>query len=321
MRLVVALGGNALLRRGETLDADTQIRNVAVAAKAVAALARRHEVVLTHGNGPQVGLLALQAEALAGRPGDPLDILGAEAEGMIGYLIARELRDALPGREVATLLTQVEVDLDDPAFGAPTKPIGPVHTAATAELLRAERGWRMAADGDGYRRLVASPRPRRIVEIETIRLLIEAGIIVVCAGGGGIPVAATPSGGVRGVDAVIDKDRTAAMLAVALGAEALLLLTDIDAVYADWGEESARALGVVPVAALRDMSFDPGTMGPKVEAAREFVEATGNSAYIGALADAENILAGRTGTRVSAGAHQIKGRDRRNEIDAAGRGR
>jgi carbamate kinase len=298
VRAVIALGGNALLRRGEPPDDERQRRNIAAAASAVARIAREHAVVVTHGNGPQVGLLALQAEAYDPRRAQSLDVLGAQTEGMIGYLIEQELRNRLPGRQVATLLTQVAVDACDPAFAKPTKPIGPVYSKQQAERLAGERGWNVAPDGDAYRRVVPSPAPQRIIELETIRLLLEAGVLVVCAGGGGIPVVETPSGGLRGIEAVIDKDRAAALLASALAADALLLLTDVDAVYADWGAPGARPLRRVTPDEIRRHTFEPGSMGPKVEAACRFVEATGGTAGIGSLEDAEAILAGRSGTIV-----------------------
>jgi carbamate kinase len=291
VRLVVALGGNALLRRGERPGAEVQRANVRVAARAVAELAREYAVVLTHGNGPQVGLLALHSA-------DPLDVLGAESEGMIGYLIEQEIANALPGREVATLLTQVEIDPRDPAFGAPTKPIGPVYPEAEARALATTRGWAVGPDGAGFRRLVPSPEPLRIRELRTIELLVEADVIVVCAGGGGIPVAVAPGGSVHGVEAVIDKDLSAALLARELRADALLLLTDVPALYLDWPEPARRPLASARPAELRALRFESGSMAPKVEAACRFVEATGGLAAIGALADAGRILRGEAGTRV-----------------------
>ncbi len=311
MRVVIALGGNALLRRGEPLDATVQRRNVRAAASAVAAVAREHEVVITHGNGPQVGLLLLQSEAYRAVAPYPLDILGAESEGMIGYLIEEELRNVLPGREVATLLTVVEVAADDPAFRRPSKPIGPVYTAAEARRLAVERGWRMAPDGRRWRRVVPSPEPRRIIEIAAIRLLVAAGVIVVCAGGGGIPVVVDPAGGLRGVEAVIDKDLSATLLATTLEAYALLLLTDVDAVYAEWGTPWARPLRRATAAELRAMAFAPGSMGPKIEAACRFVESGGRFAAIGALADAALLLRGGAGTRVVDSAEPGAPRDTR----------
>lgn len=297
MRVVVALGGNALLRRGEPLAPDVQQRNARRAAAAIAAVAREHAVVVTHGNGPQVGLLALQAAAFAGAGAWPLDVLGAESEGMIGYALELELRGAIRDRPLATLLTMVAVDPADPAFAAPTKPIGPLYAREEGQRVAAARGWRMAPDGAGLRRVVASPEPRWIVELPAIRLLVEAGVLVVCAGGGGVPVA-VEDGALRGVEAVVDKDLAAALLAAALGCEALLLLTDVDAVYQGWGTPAARALREAAPAALRAQRFEPGTMAPKVEAACRFAEA-GGVAGIGRLEDAAEILAGRAGTRVA----------------------
>jgi carbamate kinase len=298
IRVVVALGGNALIRRGERAEAATQRANIARAVRAVAAVADRHEVVVTHGNGPQVGLLALQAEAYRDVAPYPLDVLGAESEGMIGYLLEQELMNALPGRPVATLLTQVSVDAADPAFAAPSKPIGPVYDEPAGKRLASERGWSVAPDGDGVRRVVASPEPRAILELATIRLLTGAGVLVVCAGGGGVPVTITAGGAIRGVEAVVDKDRAAALLAEELDADALLLLTDVPRVVAGWGTPAAVELDRATPTQLRDLTFPAGSMGPKVEAACRFVERTGGLAAIGALDDAEAILAGRAGTQI-----------------------
>jgi carbamate kinase len=299
MRIVVALGGNALLRRGEPAEADAQRRNVATAVEAIADLAADHEVIVTHGNGPQVGLLALQGDAYDAVAPYPLDVLGAESEGMIGYLLDQELVNALGGRPVATLLTQVIVDRDDPAFARPSKPIGPVYDRSTAERLGAERGWVVAPDGPHFRRVVGSPEPRSIVELQTLRLLVEAGVLVVCVGGGGIPVAVDRDGRLRGVEAVIDKDLAAALLARGLGADALLLLTDVPVVQADWGTAFARDIDHAAPWELRKLAFADGSMGPKVEAACRFVEATGGTAGIGALEDARAILRGERGTLIA----------------------
>ena len=299
MRIVIALGGNALLRRGEPAEAETQRRNIAAAVAAIADLAAEHEVIVTHGNGPQVGLLALQGDAYEAVAPYPLDVLGAESEGQIGYLLDQELVNALGGRSVATLLTQVIVDLDDPAFAHPTKPIGPVYDRETAERLAVERAWCVAPDGAHHRRVVPSPEPRSIVELETLRLLVDAGVLVVCVGGGGIPVAVDRDGRLRGVEAVIDKDLAAALLARGLGAYALLLLTDVPAVQENWGTPDARDLGLATPRELRALSLAEGSMGPKVEAACRFAEATGGIAGIGALADARAILRGERGTTVS----------------------
>lgn len=298
MRVVVALGGNALLRRGERPDVHVQRANVRRAAQSVAAIAREHAVVVTHGNGPQVGLLALQSETDPTVAPFPLDVLGAESEGLIGYLVEQELAGLLPGRDVATLLTQVEVDPRDPAFGAPTKPIGPVYDGATAQRVSLERGYAIAPDGAGFRRVVASPEPRAIRELRAIEILLGAGVLVVCAGGGGIPVVTMPDGGVRGVEAVIDKDLASALLARAIGADALLLLTDVPAVLDAWPR--GTPIRDATPAALRARRFAAGSMGPKVEAACRFVEHGGALAAIGALDDAAALLRGERGTTVRA---------------------
>src|SRR3954447_10449149 len=299
MRIVVALGGNALLQRGQQADAGAQRENIAVAVKALAELAADHEVVVTHGNGPQVGLLALQGEAYREEVQPyPLDVLGAESEGMIGYLLDQELVNALGGRQVATLLTQVIVGGDDAAFGHPTKFIGPVYFRSKAEILAAERGWHIAADGPHWRRVVASPEPQSIVELPTIRKLVEAGVLVVCVGGGGIPVVVDRDGRLRGVEAVIDKDRAAALLACGVGADALLLLTDVSAVERDYGTPNAAPIAAATPEELLALGLPPGSMGPKVEAAAWFAQKTGGRAAIGSLADASAVLAGERGTTV-----------------------
>jgi carbamate kinase len=270
---------------------------VRAAASAVAAIARSHEVVVTHGNGPQVGYLAMRDAGATGA--ETLDLLSAESEGLIGYLIERELASIFPFSDVATLLTQVEVDADDPAFQTPTKPIGPRVAAAEAEDLGRRMGWRFAESNGGFRRVVPSPEPLRIRELRTIQLCVDAGVLVVCAGGGGIPIVSFPEG-FRGVEAVIDKDRTAALLASELHADVLLLLTDVPAVYEDWPEPRTRALRTISVASLARLELDAGSMGPKVEAAGRFA-AAGGDARIGSLDEAREVLAGRAGTRVRAG--------------------
>ena len=299
VRIVCALGGNALLRRGERPDVQIQRDRVRDAARALSELARGASLVVTHGNGPQVGLLALQAEAYRSVPAYPLDVLGAESEGMIGYLIEQELHNLLPDREVATLLTQVEVDPQDPAFQAPTKPIGPVYTEEEARRLAAERGYAVARDGDRMRRVVPSPAPIRILEEKTIRLLLDAGVVVVCAGGGGIPVISDPAGAVRGVEAVIDKDASAALLAERVGADLLVLLTDVEGVYKDYPGPAATLLDRATPADLTRLHLDAGSMGPKVRAASRFVERTGKRAAIGALARALDVTRGTAGTQVT----------------------
>jgi carbamate kinase len=301
MRILVALGGNALLRRGEPADADTQRRNVEEAAAGLAGLAAEHEVVITHGNGPQVGLLALQSESYRSVTPYPLDVLGAESEGMVGHLLELALRNRLPEREIVTVLTETVVDPDDPAFEEPSKPIGPVYSAAEATHLQVERGWVMGRDGDRRRRLVPSPEPRAISELRSLRLLVDAGAMVICAGGGGIPVTVGADGRLRGVEAVVDKDLTAALLARRLDADLLLMLTDVDAVHLEWGRTGDHPLRGAAVDQLRAMTFASGSMGPKVEAACRFVEATGRNAAIGALADASAIVRGDAGTMVLAG--------------------
>jgi carbamate kinase len=301
MLVVMALGGKALLRRGEPLEVDVQRRNLlAAVARAIAPVARRHQAVITHGNGPQIGLLALQASAYRDVKPYPLDVLGAESEGMIGYLIEQTLASELPGREIATLLTQVEVDPSDPAFTKPTKPIGPLYDKAQAKELAARTTWAWVRDGQGFRRAVPSPTPRRIREIKTIKLLVRAEVTVICAGGGGIPVVADANGALRGAEAVIDKDLSAALLAEEIGADVLLLLTDVPAVWTRWPKSEGEPIRHTTPTALRTFTFDPGSMGPKVAAACRFAERTGRTACIGAMEQAGEILAGTAGTIVAA---------------------
>ena len=301
MRVIVALGGNALLRRGQRADADTQRANIASAVGAIAQLARDHQLVVTHGNGPQVGLLALQSEALGDITPYPLDLLDAESEGMIGYLLEQQLTGAVGERPVATLLTMVAVDAEDPAFANPTKPIGPIYDRQTAIRLAAERGWSIAPDGEHYRRVVPSPEPQSIIELSTIELLVNAGVLVVCVGGGGIPVTIDEDQRLHGVEAVIDKDLSAALLATQLDADALLMLTDVPNVQADWHTPRARPLTHVTTAQLRTMHFASGSMAPKIEAACRYVDATDGTAAIGALGDAPALLTGELGTHITAG--------------------
>lgn len=300
MRIVVALGGNALLRRDQPISAAAQHTNVRIAAQSLADLAKDHEIIVAHGNGPQVGLLALQAAAYDPTSPWPLDVLGAETEGMIGYLIEQELMNALPlGAECATLLTRVEVDANDPAFANPTKPIGPVYTAAQAKAL--VQDWPMVDVGDGgMRRVVPSPLPKNILGLRAIRLLVDAGICVICSGGGGIPVMRRADGGMDGVEAVIDKDRTAALLANALRADALLMLTDVAAIFTDWGKPAQQAITDITPDAIEKLSFQAGSMAPKVASACDFVRAGGAMAGVGRLEDARAILEGRAGSRITA---------------------
>jgi carbamate kinase len=303
MRVVVALGGNALLKRGEPMTAERQRANIRVAAAALAQVANVHELVVSHGNGPQVGLLALQAEAYPDVEAYPLDILGAETEGMIGYLLQQELGNVLPFETpLATILTQVEVDPADPAFADPTKFVGPVYAEAEAKALAAAKGWVVKPDGANWRRVVPSPRPRRIFELRPMRWLLEHGTVVICAGGGGIPTMYEP-GRERhlvGVEAVIDKDLASSLLARDLGADLFVMATDVDGVYLDWGTPAQRRLDRVTPAELRAQSFPAGSMGPKVDAAAEFVAATGSRAAIGSLDQIEGLVAGTAGTNVVA---------------------
>ena len=296
--IVIALGGNALLQRGQPPEVEIQKANIHIAALAIAKVARHYPVVVTHGNGPQVGLLALQGECEKSCKPYPLDVLGAETEGMIGYLLEQELRNQLPGRDVVTLLTQIVVDRQDPAFLQPSKPIGPVYTLEQAQQLAQERGWAIAADGQDYRRVVASPEPQRIIELPTIQLLVNSGALVVCAGGGGIPVVVNEAGGLQGVEAVIDKDLAAALLAENLQAQGLLLLTDIDGVYENWGTNYAHRFEQTTPKNLRRYRFATGSIGPKVEAACRFVETTGQWCGIGKLDQALDIIDGKAGTVV-----------------------
>jgi carbamate kinase len=299
VRIVFALGGNALLERGQPPDASIQEANVVRAVEALAPIARHHEVVITHGNGPQVGLLARESshDPDLTRP-YPFDALGAETQGLIGYWLQQHLGNALPGRQVVSLVTQTVVDGDDPAFAHPTKPIGPVMDEATARRLADAEGWAIAPDGPWWRRVVASPEPHGIVELQTVERLLRQGTIVICAGGGGVPVVRDAEGHRHGVEAVIDKDLTAGVMAERLGADRLVLLTDVAAVQVGYGEPDARPLRHVTTSELGEHDFAAGSMGPKVEAVCRFAERTGHIAGIGALADAAAIVAGRAGTIV-----------------------
>ena len=307
MRVVVALGGNALLRRGEPLTAENQRANVQIACSALAPLAAEHELVISHGNGPQVGLLALQGAAYPAVEPYPFDLLGAQTEGMIGYLIQQELGNELPQEtRLASLLTMIEVDPDDPAFADPTKPIGPIYNETEARKLGGEKGWTFKPDGGSFRRVVPSPAPRRIFGLEPLEWLLDRGCVVICAGGGGIPVMysddAVPAGRrLVGVEAVIDKDLASALLAENLKADALLIVTDVEAVYLDWGTPDQRAIRRAGAAALAATEFAEGSMGPKVRAACAFVEQTGGQAVIGSIADTAAMLRGEAGTTVTGG--------------------
>ncbi len=301
MRVVVALGGNALMQRGAPMTVQNQRANIATACAALAPVALEHELVISHGNGPQVGLLALQAAAYDDTSAYPFDVLGAQTEGMIGYLIEQELGNRLPfEKSLATILTMTEVDPADPAFNDPSKFVGPVYTAEEAHQLAASRGWVVKPDGDHWRRVVPSPLPQRIFEMRPIEALLATGSVVICAGGGGIPTMYRP--GTRtliGVDAVIDKDRASAVLARDLRADILLIATDIDAVYIGWGTPDKRAISAAHPEELSKFDFPAGSMGPKVDAAIEFARSSGREAVIGALADLPALMAGKAGTRVS----------------------
>jgi carbamate kinase len=305
VRVVVALGGNALLRRGEPLTAENQRANARVACKALAPLALEHELVISHGNGPQVGLLALQGSAYTAVEPYPLDVLGAQTEGMIGYVIQQELGNELPfEKRLASLLTLIEVDREDPAFEKPTKPIGPIYPEEEAARLATEKGWVFMPDGDYFRRAVPSPLPRRIFGLEPVRWLLEQGCVVICAGGGGIPVmytdeAAAAGRRLVGVEAVIDKDLASALLARDLEADALAIVTDVDAVYEGWGTPEQRAIRRASPEALAGSEFAAGSMGPKVKAACWFVEQTDGLAVIGSIADTPALLRGDEGTVVT----------------------
>ncbi|DAC65698.1 TPA: carbamate kinase [Candidatus Thalassarchaeaceae archaeon] len=298
MRIVVALGGNALLRRGQPMTAKNQRENIRIAAQALAPIAADNQLVISHGNGPQVGLLALQSAAYEEVEAYPLDVLGAQTEGMIGYMIEQELGNLLPIEyPFATILTMVEVDPEDPAFDEPTKPIGPVYSEAEAKRLEADKGWAMKPDGEQWRRVVPSPEPHRIFEMRPIHWLLEKGTIVICAGGGGIPTIYNKEGNLEGVEVVIDKDRASALLAFELEADLLIMATDTDGVYLDWGTEDARRIERTTPDEIEKYEFAAGSMGPKVEAAADFVSRTGQRAVIGALADIPAMVEGTSGTQ------------------------
>jgi carbamate kinase len=301
VRIVVALGGNALLKRSDPLTAEAQRGNVRVAAKALAPIAVEHELVLAHGNGPQVGLLALQAAAYEGAEPYSLDMLGAGTEGMIGYVVEQELGNLLPfEKPLATILTMVEVDPEDPAFKDPTKFVGPCYDKASADRLAAEKHWTFKADGNSWRRVVASPEPRRIFELAPITWLLEKGAVVICAGGGGIPTAYLPDGTrtLAGVEAVIDKDFASELLARELGADLFVMASDEEGVFLDYGTPEQKMLGWVTPEELAKHEFAAGSMGPKVLAASRFVSATGHRSAIGRLEDIGRIVAGEAGTNI-----------------------
>jgi carbamate kinase len=302
MRVVVALGGNALLERGERPDSGIQEQHVASAVAALAPVLRDHDVIITHGNGPQVGVLALESasDPALSRP-YPFDVLGAQTQGMIGYWVMQALSRAVPGKQTGSLICRTIVAADDPAFARPTKFVGPVYDEKTARRLAAAHGWQVRPDGTAWRRVVPSPEPAEIVELSLIRTLAHDGVIVVCSGGGGIPVVRDDAGGLRGVEAVIDKDLSAALLARELGAGALLILTDVTAVVDGYGTSAARPIHHATTGELRARTFPAGSMGPKVEAGCRFADATGGIAAIGRLDDAQALLAGQAGTIITRG--------------------
>jgi carbamate kinase len=289
------------------MTAENQQENIRIAAIEMAAMATEHEIVIAHGNGPQVGLLALQAAAYEGGGDYPLDVLGAESVGQIGYMIEQQMGNLLPqSQRFATLLTQIEVDRNDPAFNDPTKFIGPVYKKEEAETLSKERGWSIKQDGEHWRRVVPSPLPKRIFEINVIKMLVEQKVIVICAGGGGIPTMYLEDGTITGVEAVIDKDRAAGLLAREVSADALLVLTDVDAVYLNWGKDDQKAIRKASPNAVSDFDFPAGSMGPKVEAAANFARATGGIACIGSLANVKAMLAGEAGTMITSRCGEVE---------------
>jgi len=297
-RAVVALGGNALLRRGDPLEAGSQARAARVAARQLARVSSSHQLIVTHGNGPQVGLLALMSEAYTDAEPYPLDVLGSETEGQIGYVLELELANAIPEQETVAVLTRVVVDAGDPAFSAPSKFIGPIYSETEARALARSQGWSVKPDGRAWRRVVPSPQPQRIVQLRAIEQLVNAGFLVICTGGGGIPIVEDEHGRQRGVEAVIDKDLASALLASELNVETLVLATDVDAVYDRYGTPAQRPIARATPVGLRAREFAAGSMGPKVEAVCRFVERTGARAAIGSLDQIDDLLCGRAGTQV-----------------------
>ncbi len=298
MRIVIALGGNALLRRGEDMTAENQRKNIQNAVSSLAPIVEHNELVISHGNGPQVGLLSLQSAAYKEVEEYPLDILGAQTQGMIGYMIEQELGNILPIEvPIASILTMVEVDPDDPAFNNPTKPIGPIYSKEEAETLKNNKGWTIKKDGEYWRRVVASPIPHRIFELRPIHWLLENNAVVICAGGGGIPTIYNKEGNLEGVEVVIDKDRASSLLAFELEADVLIMATDTDGVYLNWGTETEKIISKTTPEEIRKYEFDTGSMGPKVEAACSFIERSGQRAVIGSLTDIEGMVNGTAGTQ------------------------
>ena len=306
MKIVIALGGNALLKRGEPMTAENQRENVKTACAQIARVYDGNQLIITHGNGPQVGLLALQNNAYKEVPMYPLDVLGAETAGMIGYMIQQELSNTVPGSaSIVTVLTQIQVDPKDPAFQKPSKPVGPVYSKEEADKIAAEKGWTMAPDNDKYRRVVASPKPVNIFGLEPLKTLIDNKYIVVCGGGGGIPTWVDDKGKQHGAEAVIDKDLATALLATLIDADLFVIATDVDGAYLDWGKPEQKRIALAAPDAALAFGFASGSMGPKIEAAANFAKATGKDAVIGALADIEQIVAGKAGTRISGKAEGV----------------
>ena len=306
MKIVIALGGNALLKRGEPMTAENQRENVKTACAQIARVYDGNQLIITHGNGPQVGLLALQNNAYKEVPMYPLDVLGAETAGMIGYMIQQELSNTVPGSaSIVTVLTQIQVDPKDPAFQKPSKPVGPVYSKEEADKIAAEKGWTMAPDNDKYRRVVASPKPVNIFGLEPLKTLIDNKYIVVCGGGGGIPTWVDDNGKQHGAEAVIDKDLATALLATLIDADLFVIATDVDGAYLDWGKPEQKRIALAAPDAALAFGFASGSMGPKIEAAANFAKATGKDAVIGALADIEQIVAGKAGTRISGKAEGV----------------
>lgn len=306
MKIVIALGGNALLKRGEPMTAENQRENVKTACAQIARVYDGNQLIITHGNGPQVGLLALQNNAYKEVPMYPLDVLGAETAGMIGYMLQQELSNTVPGSaSIVTVLTQIQVDPKDPAFQKPSKPVGPVYSKEEADKIAAEKGWTMAPDNDKYRRVVASPKPVNIFGLEPLKTLIDNKYIVVCGGGGGIPTWVDDKGKQHGAEAVIDKDLATALLATLIDADLFVIATDVDGAYLDWGKPEQKRIALAAPDAALAFGFASGSMGPKIEAAANFAKATGKDAVIGALADIEQIVAGKAGTRISGKAEGV----------------
>ncbi len=300
MRVVIALGGNALLRRGQVMNAENQRENIRKAASQLAIVHQQHQLIIAHGNGPQVGMLALMDAHYTAIEPYPLDVLGAETVGMIGYMIEQEMGNLIPFKDhIVTVLTQILVDPDDPAFQNPSKPVGPIYDRAEAEKLRREEGWSMASDGEHFRKVVPSPLPQRIIEMNVIRMLVDNGVVVICAGGGGIPVAYDENRKLFGVEAVIDKDLASGLLAKGLDADRFVMLTDVPNVFVNFGTEDQRSIRAASPDALRELDFAAGSMGPKVLGACNFVSETGQQSAIGKLADLTEIMAGTAGTLIS----------------------